>query len=306
MTTGTRYYPVDERIPAHKGVLGDWASLVFKDDGTHQRVVRSVYEVATFQALREQLRCKEIGVVGAHKFRNPDDDLPRDFEARRIEHYAALRKPLDPGVFIDQLSEEIRTELGALNEALPGLDWLDIRDRGKQCAIRLTDFDAAPEPTNLRRLKADIGTRWGTVPLIDMLKEALLRTGCLQHIAASSGRSDLAPEVLAERLILAIYAYGTNAGIRAVTASDRHGHSERDVRYVRSRYLSAEVARTLAIEIADATFAIRNQTIWGTGSTAVASDSTHFGAFDQFQSHFGAGTGVALIDASRWLTDGCG
>nr|WP_308203826.1 Tn3 family transposase [Frankia gtarii] len=37
----------------------------------------------------------------------------------------------------------------------------------------------------------------------------------------------------------------------------------------------------MAVEIANATFASRAQTIWGAGSSAVASDSTHFGAFDQ-------------------------
>ena len=65
----------------------------------------------------------------------------------------------------------MRTELDALHEVLP--------KRGKQGAIKLTDFDAAPEPRNLRRLKNHVRTRWGTVPLIDMLKEAVLRTGCL-------------------------------------------------------------------------------------------------------------------------------
>ena len=37
----------------------------------------------------------------------------------------------------------------------------------------------------------------------------------------------------------------------------------------------------MAIDIANATFAARQQHIWGTGSTAVASDSTHVGAWDQ-------------------------
>ena len=35
-----------------------------------------------------------------------------DFAERRTEHYAELRKPLDPGVFITELREEMRT--GAL------------------------------------------------------------------------------------------------------------------------------------------------------------------------------------------------
>jgi TnpA family transposase len=272
------YYPAGEHVPTHKGVLGDWSTLVFKEVGGRRRVVRSVYEIGTFQALRDQLRCKEIWVVGAHEYRNPDQDLPADFEARRPEHYAALRQPLDATAFIEQLRGEMRSELAALDEEVPGLGWVEIADRGKQGAIKLTDLDAAPEPRNLRRLKVEVRSRWGTVPLIDMLKEAVLRTGCLQHVTAAAGRGDMPPEVLAERLLLAVYAYGTNIGLRAVAGA---GHGEDDLRYVRRRYLTAEVARALAVEIANATFAARQHTIWGAGSAAVASDSTHFGAFDQ-------------------------
>jgi len=276
------YYPAAEAVPTHKALLGDWTPLVFQDTSRgRRRVIRTVYEICTFQALRERLRCKEIWVVGADKWRNPDEDLPADFDGRRVEHYAALRKPIDASEFIDQLRHEMRTELDALQVALPKLAWLDIRDRGKQGAIKLTDFDAAPEPRNLRRLKNHVRTRWGTVPLIDMLKEAVLRTGCLTGVISAAGRGDLPPQVLAERLLLAIYAYGTNTGIRSVAGNAVHGHGEDDIRYVRRRYLTAEVARAIAIEIANATFAARSHTVWGAGSTAVASDSTHFGAFDQ-------------------------
>ncbi|MGW4471845.1 hypothetical protein ACWENQ_19430 [Nonomuraea sp. NPDC004354] len=67
--------------PEHKGTLKDWADLVHRTDTRgRRRVARMVYEVATFQTLREQLRCKEIWVVGADRWRNPDEDLPADFE----------------------------------------------------------------------------------------------------------------------------------------------------------------------------------------------------------------------------------
>jgi hypothetical protein len=39
----------------------------------------------------------------------------------------------------------------------------------------------------------------------------------------------------------------------------QHGHSEDDLRYVRRRYLTAEAARSIAVEIANATFAARAQ-----------------------------------------------
>ena len=67
-----------------------------------------IYEIATFQALRDQLRCKDIWVVRADRWRNPDEDLPQDFEQRRTEHYAALSKPLDPSEFIEEVRSEMR------------------------------------------------------------------------------------------------------------------------------------------------------------------------------------------------------
>ena len=258
------YYPAGEHVPAHAGITEDWKPLVYRtDQHGRQRVVRMVYEVVTFQALREHLRCKEIWITGADRWRNPDEDLPADFETRRAEHYASLRKPLDPSAFITELREEMRAELDALHDALPRLDWLQIAER-REGNIKLTPLDAAPEPRNLRQLKKEIAARWGTVPLIDMLKEAVLRTGCLTAATSAAARGDLDPGVLAQRLLLAVYAYGTNTGIRAVAAGE-HGHSEDDIRYVRRRYLSPESARAMAVEIANATFAARHQAIWGDG-----------------------------------------
>ncbi|MFI7131548.1 hypothetical protein ACIBQ1_38140 [Nonomuraea sp. NPDC050153] len=60
------YYPRGEVVPEHRGTAGEWEDLVFKNDKRgRRRVVRMVYEIVTFQALREALRCKEIWVVGA-------------------------------------------------------------------------------------------------------------------------------------------------------------------------------------------------------------------------------------------------
>ena len=90
-----------------------------------QRILRSVYECGVFQTLRDKLRCKEIWVTGADKWRNPDEDLPTDFDANRVENYQKLRKPLAPTKFVAELREEMDAELSAL----PKLDWLQITER---------------------------------------------------------------------------------------------------------------------------------------------------------------------------------
>ena len=48
-----------------------------------ERINRINYEIAVLQALRDRLRCKEIWVVGADRYRNPDEDLPADFDDAR-------------------------------------------------------------------------------------------------------------------------------------------------------------------------------------------------------------------------------
>ena len=284
------YYPDGETVPAHGGLSGDWQDLAYRTDGKgRRRVVRTIYEIRTFEALVDQLRCKGIWVLGAGEFRNPDEDLVTDFADRRTEHYAELRKPLDPRVFIEELQGELRRELQALNDAVPGLPWLEIAPRGRHGAIRLTPLDAAPEPANLGRLKKSIAHRWGMLRLIDVLKEAVLRSGCQQVIESAAGRGGkLGTDELLERLLLVIYAYGTGAGIRAVAATaqgpgedDDHGPSEHDLYYARRWYLTTELVEALAVQIANATFAARHKAIWGEGSSAVAGDSTHFGAWDQ-------------------------
>ena len=113
-----------------------------------------------------------------------------------------------------------------------------------------------------------------------MLTEAALRTGCLDAFVPVGNRGEIAAATLFQRLLLTVYAYGTNTGIRAVAAGE-HGHSEDELRYVRRRYITVESCRQAARVIANATFAARQAWLWGEGSTAVASDSTHFKAWDQ-------------------------
>ncbi len=227
-----RCYAAGERVPVDGIIPAELAELMYLGDGKRRRILRTVYECGVFQALREKLRCKEIWVAGAEKWRNPDLDLPADFEANRAENYAKLRKPLDPRRFTDEMREELEAELSALNSVLggKGLAWLKIADRRGAGAIHLTPLDAAPEPRNLRRLKTAIRDRWGVVPLMDMLTETCLRTGCLSAFTPVGTQNHLDPHVLFERLLLLVYAYGTGAGIRAVAAGD-HPHTEDDLRY---------------------------------------------------------------------------
>jgi len=276
----TTFYPRGETVVLDGVLKEDWREFaVTADHRGRPRVVRHVYECCVLIALRDRLRCKEIWVVGADKWRNPDDDLPADFEDRRAEHYEQLNLPLDAKAFTAALREQMRAELGQLNTVLPTLPWLSIGTRNLG-AIKLTALDKAPEPRNLRRLKKAIRARWGTVALIEILKEAALRTAMLRALTPTGTRDAILADVLFERLLLIAYGYGTNSGLRTVAAGD-HGHSEEELRYTARRYFTPTGLKAAGVEIANATFAAREHALWGQGTTTVASDSTHFGAYDR-------------------------
>jgi hypothetical protein len=87
--------------------------------GSSPESTRITYEICMLEALREKIRCKEIWVVGANRYRNPDEDLPADFEEQRIPYYEALKLPLDADRYIADLQAEMRQALHTLDAGMP-------------------------------------------------------------------------------------------------------------------------------------------------------------------------------------------
>lgn len=104
----THYFADFEDIPI-EGIIrpGVKEMVLEKDDKDQERINRINYEIITLQALRDKLRCKEIWVAGANRYRNPDEDLPTDFEERREENYKALKQPLDAEEFINKIRQDM-------------------------------------------------------------------------------------------------------------------------------------------------------------------------------------------------------
>ena len=131
---------------------------------------------SSLQALREKLRCKEIRVAGANRFRNPDDDLPQDFEQRRLEYYEALRLPASADDFVRQLRDEMRSALTILDKGMRHNASVTISSVGNG-RITVSPLEAQPEPLNIAALKTEIGSTWSMTSLLAMLKETDLRLG---------------------------------------------------------------------------------------------------------------------------------
>lgn len=218
-------------------------------------------------------------MVGANRYRNPDEDLPADFETQRASYYQALDLPLDPDRFIAGLQEDLRTALATLDAGLPG-NWL-VRITGKRGgSIMVTPFEPQPEPPNLTALKAVMTRTWPMTSLLDMVKETDLRLGFTEALKSPTAYETLDRAVLQPRLLLCLHGLGTNAGLQRM-AGLGSGVTAKDLAYVRHRYLTPDGLRRAIAIVTNGTLHARNPAIWGDGTTACASDSKHFGAWDQ-------------------------
>lgn len=96
------------------------------------------------QALRDGLRCKEIWVVGANCYRNPEEDLPTNFEQQREVYYQSLQQPEDVEAFISSLQQQMTDGLSQLNRGMPKNNPVKILTKNNGW-IKLSPFAALPE-----------------------------------------------------------------------------------------------------------------------------------------------------------------
>ena len=277
--TRLRFFPVEENIPLSV-VRGLWREAVVETDTRgRSRVNRITYEICVLEALREQLRCKEIWVVGANRYRNPDEDLPADFETQRTVYYQALNLPLEADRFVVGLQEKMRKALHTFDAGLARNPGVRINEKAGGW-ISVTPLTAQPEPINLAALKAEIAEAWPMTSLLDMLKETDLRLNFTDVLRSPTAYETLDRAILRPRLLLCLHGIGTNAGLQRMNAA-QHGATYKDLVYVRRRYITADQLRQAIATVTNGTLIARNPAIWGEGTTACASDSKHFGAWDQ-------------------------
>ncbi len=297
--TNTRYQPIMEALKVlkahlhHKGstyprrvqpplqciVPSDWMSLVVDGEGKQRKINRTAYEICVLKALREQLRCREIWVVGSRRYRDPEEDLPQDFEEKQAAYYEDLGIPLDAKAFTAALREELTRHLKALDRGMPSNPKVKILRKKGEHRISISPLEPRPDPENLAILKQEVNRRWWGTSLLDVLKETDLRMGFTQCLRSGTEHSRMDETTLQRRLLLCLFGLGSNTGIKSMES--RPADDYKDLLYVRRRFVSAEGLRQATARVVNATLAARLPRIWGEATTACASDSKQFGAWDQ-------------------------
>ncbi len=272
-----RYFSLEEGAPIDGVVRSGWKEIVL-ENGV-ERINRINYEICVLQALREQLRCREIWVVGADRYRNPDEDLPSDFEVKRDDYYEALKQPQVVEEFVAGLQGSMAEVLDLLDKTLPRNRKVSVVER-RRGRISISPVDPQPEPVNLSYLKTEITRRWPMTSLLDILKETDLRVGFTQEFQSVSPREVIDRRDLQKRLLLCLHGLGTNTGLKRVSANNLD-ITYKELLYVRRKFIQKDSLRSAIVKLVNAIFRARLSEVWDEGTTACASDSKKFGAWDQ-------------------------
>ena len=298
------YYPDATLVPTTNVIPASWKSMVFetddfpvtvasiahaiKDDGTTSdteklaspiKINRFHYEVAVLESLREKLRCKLIWIEGAYRYRNPDDDLPADWETSREARYLQLGLPLKASDFIKKLKNELHLNLQNLNDTILHNKKVKILDKNGG-HIKVTPLKAQTVPPFLDTLQREINRRWSTINLIDILKEADFRVAFTKQFHSVGNREILDGELLQKRLLLCLYGLGSNTGLKRISAANEDA-SHSDLNYVKRRFINEEGVKAAIVDVVNEIISIRDPTIWGEATTGCACDSTLVSSWDQ-------------------------
>ena len=274
LNSHSQYYPKNITISLDQIVKPLHKNKVLND---HNRVKRLDFELCVMHKLRNKLRIREVWVEDGYKYRNPEKDLPQDFETNKEKYFSLLEQPIKSNDFINEVKNDLKRSLNTLNTDLPKNKHVQILKKPKG-HIKVAKIKEQEPPRNLELIKAEVCKRWTSTNLLDILKETDFFVKFLDDFVVSGSKVVLDKASVKKRLLLAILGYGTNTGLKSMCSEDT---SYQDLQYIKLRYLTPDNLQIAIRKIVNNLLQVRFKSLWENSTTSVASDSKHFHASNQ-------------------------
>lgn len=274
------HYPIEEKVPTDNILSKQQQKFVLDyNEIGNSRVLRKDYEYAIFKLLRIKLRHKEVWVSHTYKYRNPIEDLPNDFEEKREDYFAMLDAPLLAKDFIHDVKNDMVKNIKAFDDHFPDNELIHIVKKKDRPWIKLSPLERIQEPKAIQRIKEAVLVKWGMIDLLDILKEVDLRENFTDCFSTAGNREILDRKIIRKRLLLSIFAIGTNAGLTRTAGASKGIVTFEELRHIKKFFLNKDDLREAINTVVNAIFRMRNPKIWRSVSTACAADSKQFGCY---------------------------
>ncbi|MBT6206422.1 MAG: Tn3 family transposase, partial [Francisellaceae bacterium] len=267
--------------PPLEGIIPSaWHSMVVTETEGIIHVNKYNYEIAVLEQLKTFIGFKAIWINGAYRFRNPNEDIPKDFEQNREYYYDLLGLPMKPKAFTSELKQLLNKNLSDLNNSILTNDLVKIKPSNLNKNICITPSEPQAEPENIEKLQKEIVSKWSTINLIDILKECDLLINFTEQMETIAKNSSIPTEELRRRLLLCIYGIGSNTGLKRIGIANGDV-SFNDLRYTKKRFINRINVRNAIRMVVNSVLDLRDPAVWGEATTTVACDSTQVSAWDQ-------------------------
>jgi len=266
--------------PIKDVISSDWEYMIVIKTKKKEVINKYNYEIAVLEKLKELLVYKAIWIENSYRYRNPNDDTPKDYDAKKEEYCQMLGLPTTAKVFIDQLKTLQKDKLKSLNYSILNNELVKIKQNTTKKNILITPSEAQQEPENIDKLQNEIVKQFLSINLIDILKECDLLIDFTNEMKTIARSSNISQDDLRKRLLLCIYGIGSNTGLKRISIANGDVKYS-DLRYVKKRFINKTNLSNAIRVIVNKVLDIRDKRVWKEATTTVACDSTQVSAWDQ-------------------------
>jgi TnpA family transposase len=280
--TKSKYYPLEQVVPLD-GLISrqEQRSITESDADNNKRILKKDYECSVFKVLRLKLRHKEVWIKNSLKYRDPEDDLPKDFNERSEEYFDLVGAHLSSKIFIASTKEKMCQHLSEFDQNFLKNDLVKIVIKKGKPWISLAPLQKIEEPKLVQRIKEAVLEKWGMIDLLDALKEVELRENFTHCFTTAGNRKILDQDSIRKRLLLCIFAIGTNTGLKRTAGASKGIVDFEELRHIKNFFINKDDLREAINIVINKILKMRNPKIWKSISTAFASDSKQFGCYIQ-------------------------
>ncbi|MEY8717360.1 Tn3 family transposase [Francisella philomiragia] len=261
-------------------ISSNWKDNIYETLKDKIVINKYKFEITILEQLKVFLSYKAIWVKNSYLYRNPNDDIPSNYKENKQEYLDRLKLPKINKTFVKKLRSQLQDALGSLNNSILDNPMVILKQSTTNRNLSISPSSAQSGPANIDKLHKEIMQTWGSLNLIDIFKEADLDINFTNLMETIAKTQQLSGDEFRKKLLLCIYAIGTNAGLKKISIANGDVNYS-DLKYIKNRFINPSNLRIAIRKVINKVIEIRDPQIWGEATTSVACDSTQVNAWDQ-------------------------